>query len=279
MRALAVLAVLCMALAGCSRGGGESAGPDGAAGIVVEGWVIDERIVPVPGAVARLAGLGIEASTDEGGHYRVEAPPGTELVLVVEAAGYKTASAAVAAHSGMHHVLNFSLERLPVAEPYHEVQSFDGLLRCGVVATTQEDPSRPHEHQGVRCSQLANDSANRWAYTLPADTTGVIVEVAWDAQSDVARAMVLKVTVAATGEQVAFLESTSILRVQLSSIKLAQERQAGHEELIMALEPGAGSGNHEHGAVGAFVQQQFTIYATAFFNGPVPPAYSIADQG
>lgn len=278
MRALAVLGILCVALAGCSRGGSD-ARDDPQVGVVVEGWVIDERIAPVPGAVARLAGLGLETRTDEAGHYALEAPAGMDLVLVVEAVGYKGESGAVTALSGTHHVLNFSLERLPLAEPYDEVQAFDGLLRCGIVATTQEDPSKPHEHQGVRCSSLANDTSNRWAYVLPADTTGVVVEVAWQPQSDVSHALVLKVTVAATGEAVAFLEGTSILRVQLSSLKLAQERQAGHDELILVVEPGAGSGDHEHGAVGAFVQQQFVIYATAFFNGPVPPAYSIADEG
>ena len=278
MRVLAVLSALCVALAGCSRGGSDAKEED-SPGVLVEGWVIDERIVPVPGAVARLAGLDLQTSTDAAGHYAIEAPTGMDLVLVVEAEGYKSASGAVTALSGTYHVLNFSLERLPLAEPYDEVQSFDGLLRCGIVATTQEDPSRPHEHQGVRCSSLINDTANRWAYVLPVNTTGVVVEVAWEPQSDVARALVLKITVAATGEVVAFLESTSIMRVHLSSVKLEQERQAGHDELIMVVEPGAGSGDHEHGAVGAFVDQQFVIYATAFFNGPVPPSYSISDEG
>ncbi|MEK6975977.1 MAG: hypothetical protein AABY18_06515 [Candidatus Thermoplasmatota archaeon] len=130
---------------------------------------------------------------------------------------------------------------------------FQGILRCGVVATTQEDPSRPHEHQGVRCSQALNDTANRWSYAVPNNATGVVVEVDWDAQSEVAQALVLKVTVEATGEGLGFVEGTSMIRLQLSSLKLAQEQQAGHDALSVVLEPGAGTGNHEHGAAGAFV--------------------------
>jgi hypothetical protein len=276
VRALAVLGILCVALAGCSSGGEPA--PETPDGVVVEGWIIDERVVPVVGATARLAGHGLSTTTDDSGHYVLEAPSGAELVIVVEAAGYATESGAIAALSGPRHVLNFSLERLPFAAPRDEVQSFDGLIRCGVVATAQEDPARPHQHEGVRCSQLSNDTGNRWSYFLPAETTGVVVEVVWEPQSEVSRALVLKATMVETGEVLAFLEGTSILRIQLSSVKIAQEMAAGNDEVLFVLEPGAGSGDHEHGAVGAFVQQQFTIYATAFFNGPVPPSYSIADE-
>jgi hypothetical protein len=276
VRILAVLCILCVALAGCSRGGPEA--PEETEGPLLEGWVVDERIVPVSGALVRLAGAGLETRTGEDGHYALGVPRGIDLVVVIEAPGFKAASGALAAQSGSHHFLNFSLERIPVAEPFDEVQQFNGILRCGIVATTQEDPSRPHEHQGVRCSQTINDTSNRWSYHLPPDLTGVVVEVAWDPQSDVAQALVLKITVEATGEVVCFIEGTSILRLQLSSVKLAQEMQAGHTVLSMTLEPGAGTGNHEHGAVGAFAQQAFVIYATAFFNGPVPPSYSIQDR-
>jgi hypothetical protein len=244
----------------------------------VEGWVVDERIVPVEGAVARLAGVGVETRTDAEGHYVMEAPPGVDLIVVIEADGYKPSSGAVTAQSGARTLLNFSLERLPVAAPYDEVSSFNGLLACGVVVTTQEDPSRPHEHQGVRCSETLNDTSNRWSYTMAGNLTGIVVEVDWDAQSDLAQALVLKVTVEATGEQIAFIEGTSMIHVQLSSVKLAQELAAGHDVLRMVVEPGAGTGNHEHGAAGAFAQQPFDIYATAFFNGPVPPSYSIGDR-
>lgn len=277
MRRMMLVALLAAALAGCMGGGGPPA-TSGPTGPTVEGWVVDERIAPVEGAIASLAGLGLEARTDADGHYVLQAPPGVDLVLVMEAPQFVAQSRAVAALSGAHHVLNFTLVRMPVQDPFDEVQSFQGILRCGLVATTQEDPSRPHEHQGVRCSQALNDTANRWAYTIPAGSTGIVVEAQWDAQSEVSQALVLKVVTEATGEVLGFIEGTSMLRMQLSSVKLAQETQAGHEVLWVTAEPGAGTGNHEHGAIGVFVSQSFTLYATAFFNGPVPPSYSIADR-
>ena len=271
MRVTAWLA-LAVALAGCASGP-PAAAPE-ATGPLVEGWVVDATRTPVPDAVASLAGLGIEAAVGDDGHYALQAPPGVDLVLVVAAPGFVPATRSVGAASGAHHVLNFSLERVPVAEPRVLVESHRGVLRCGAVATTMEDPARPHEHQGVRCSQLLNDTSNRWRYDVPANTSGMVVEAAWEAQSDVAQALVLKVVVEGSGETLGFIEGTSPLRVQLSSAKLAHELAAGHATLLMTLEPGAGTGNHEHGAVGVFVDQSFELYASTFYNMAVDPAYS-----
>lgn len=277
MMRVAVALVLAVALAGCSKGGSPAAGPE-PVGPTVEGWIVDERIVPVEGAVVRLAGLGQEAVADAEGHYVLQAPPATDLVLLVEAPGFRPQTRALSAASGAHQVLNFTLERVPVAQPYDTLEKFDGVLRCGFVVTTQEDPSRPHEHQGVRCSQVLNDTSNRWLYVIPANVSGLVVEVDWDPQSEVSQALVLKIVTQATGEVLGFIEGTPIIRQQLSSAKLQQELQAGHDVLAITLEPGAGTGNHEHGAAGAFVNQGFTVYATAFFNGPVPPDYSVAER-
>lgn len=246
-------------------------------GPVVEGWILDERIQPVPEAQVRFVGHNVTTQTDASGHYVLRGPVGVDLVWTVQAPGFVAQSRAVAANSGSHHWLNVTLLRVPNDAPFEQIESFQGILRCGIVATTQEDPSRPHEHQGVRCSQLFNDTANRWLYEIPADTTGVVIEAFWDAQSEVAQALVLKVVAPRSGEVFAFTEGTSPVRAHLSSFKLLQEQAAGFTELAVTLEPGAGTGNHEHGAVGAFVQQSFKLYATAFFNGPVPPAYSIGE--
>lgn len=271
MRGLAL--GLALLLAGCFQ---PTAPAAPAAFVVVQGWIVDERLVPIVNASVTWTGTNASTQSRPDGFYRLEGPVGVEGLLVFEQAQHAAQARAVSAASGRLHWLNVTLVRLPVLEPYAETQSFQGILRCGVVATTQEDPSRPHEHQGVRCSQTLNDTSNRWEYTIPSDTTGIVVEAFWDAQSPVAQAMVLKI-VSASGEVFGFAESTSPNRLQLSSFKLQQELAAGSDLLVMTLEPGAGTGNHEHGAVGAFVQQSFTVYATAFFHAPVPPTYSIED--
>lgn len=274
MRGFAVLVVLLVA--GCSQPAAREAVE--APVIVLEGWVVDERFLPVANATIMVAAADSMTQTGEDGHYLLQAPAGVDLLVLFSHTAFVAQSRAVSAQSGQHHWINVTLERLPVAEPYLEVQSFQGVLRCGAVATTQEDPSRPHEHQGVRCSQLLNDTANQWPYEIPAQTTGIVVEAFWDAQSPVAQAMVLKVVAASSGKVFAFTEGTSPIRAHLSSFNLMEEQGAGFSTLTVTLEPGAGTGNHEHGAVGLFAQQSFTLYATAFFNGPVPPAYTI-DEG
>lgn len=269
-----LLLALVLALAGCAQSPAPAAELV-VAGPVVEGWIVDERLVPVAGVAVSLAGLGLATATDAAGHYRLDAPRGADLLVVTNAEGFRPQTRSVGAQSGERHLVNFTLERIPDAEPFHVVTTHTGTVRCGVVAIVAEDQSRPHEHQGVRCSQLLNDTSNVWTYTLPTNSTGVVVEVAWTPQSELAQALVLKVVVEGTGDVLAFIEGTSVLRIQLSSVNLAQAAAAGHTALRVSLEPGAGTGNHEHGAAGAFFEQVFDVYATAFFNGPVDPSYSI----
>lgn len=266
--------VLLLALAGCAQPT-PSAPASVPSGPVLEGWVVDERLAPLGNASVTLAGLGLATGTDAQGHYRLQPPGGADLIVVAAAEGHRPQSRSVGARSGDHLLVNFTLERIPVTEPYHEATSHTGSLRCGFVAVLAEDPSRPHEHQGVRCSQLLNDTSNQWHYEIPVNTTGIVMELAWTPQSEVAKALVLKVVSEGSGEVLAFIEGTSVLRTQLSSLKLAQEVALGHATLLVTVEPGAGTGNHEHGAVGAFLEQRFDVFATAFFNGPVDPSYSI----
>lgn len=266
-RAVLLVAIL---LAGCSD---PPARPPPEGGTRVEGWVFDEGLRPV--AAATVRGDGNETATDADGHYSLQVPSDQSSVITVAAPGFLPATQSLGASSGAFQVLNFTLRREPPPAPPPLVTSFNGVLQCGAVATTMEDPSRPHEHQGVRCSSLLNDTSNRWLYDLQPGTQGIVLEVEWDAQSPLSQAMVLKATNAG-GVPFAFIEGTSVLRQQLSSVKLQQEQQAGGSLLVITLEPGAGTGNHEHGAAGLFLRQPFTIYATAFF-AEVPPDYSLTD--
>jgi hypothetical protein len=268
---LAALAAFPLLLAGCSDGG---AGPPAPAGPRLEGWVVDEAHVPVEGASVALQGLGGNATaTDEEGHFALDAPSGVDLLLVVHATGFHSASRLVPAFSGGEHVLNFSLERLPLAAPFHQASSFRGTVSCGVTVVLQEDPDNPHEHQGVRCdAALPAGQNNVWNYTLPANTTGLVLEGFWEPQTPMSEALVVKAEVVGTGQVLAFLESMSPLRVQMSSANVADAQ-------AVTVTPGAGTGSHEHGAAGLFVEQEFQLVMTAFFNGPVDPSYSVAAAG
>lgn len=274
MRALlALAAALPLLLAGCSDGQAEDEGAE--PGPVVQGWVVDASRVPVVGAAVLVQGTNLTLATDQEGHYRFEAPPAIDLLVTVAADGFVSESQIVPAFSGAQHVLNFSLERLPAADPYHVASTFDGIVSCGVTLVLQEDPDNPHTHQGLRCDTvLPGVTTNHvWNYTIPDNSTGLILEGFWEPQTPASQALVVKAEVAGTGQVLAFLETMSPLRIQLSAANLQQAAEDGRTHIVVTVTPGAGTGSHEHGAVGVFVDQPFTLVMTAFFNGPVDPSY------
>jgi hypothetical protein len=264
--------ILVALLAGCTDG---APGPAQSSLPLLEGWILDVRLAPVVGARVTAVGVDGGSVTDEGGHYAFDVPAGIQVLVVAEMQGFVAQSRAVSAGSGDHLIVNFTLDRVPAEEPYRTVESFEGILHCGVVVVALEDPSRPHQHTGVRCSMVTDDDQNVWSYTVPPTTTGLVIECVWEPQSDLAQSLLLNVSVQATGEVLGFQEGISPLRAQTSRVKLDLERRAGHDVLDITIESGAGTGNHEHGAVGATAEQTFRLFVTAFYNGPVDPGYSV----
>jgi hypothetical protein len=87
----------------------------------------------------------------------------------------------------------------------------------------------------------------------------------------------MKAEALGTGDIIGFVEGTSIMRVQVAAFSLAKLIESGNSVIHILIMPGAGTGSHEHGAVGVFVQQEFTIYATTFYNQPADSTYSIGN--
>ena len=267
--------LLASMLAGCSGGPGPAAAPS-APEFVVEGFVVDARLVPIAGAPVVALGQAANATTDEAGHFVLHALAAQDLVLLVAPAGYVAQSRAVSAFSGSHAWVNLTLEAVAFAQPYHQTEMFRATVQCGVSVVAGEDPAKPHEHQGVKCSDHVPSPTSVWNYTVPANTTGLILEAFWEPGTPASTALVLKGTMQGTGEVLAFVEGMSPLKQQLSKVSLQQNVAAGYDVLTIELRPGAGTGQHDHGAVGAFVQQQVQLFATAFFNGPVDPTFTVA---
>jgi len=272
--ALAV-AVAMAALAGCAAG--EAAAPPTDVRVVVEGWVTDQALRPLAGASVTPRG-GAPATAGEDGRYRLLLPPDEDVLLSFQAAGHASASRVVKAGTGMHHWHNVTLPRLPSGEPRLEVDRWDGRLRCAVAAVVVEDPSSPHEHQGVRCSELAplGVDEHTWGFAIPDGASGLVLELHWEPNTPFSMALTLKVETA-SGRLVGMVEGPSLLRLQVAATHLARAAADG-EALHVTVLPGAGMGSHEHGAVGVFVEQPFTLFATTFHNQPADPAYSVAGR-
>lgn len=245
----------------------------------IEGWVLDEAIRPVVNATATAVGANVTARTDDEGHYMLSLPLGQQVFITVEADGFIPKSAYLGG-GGTRGVLNFSLVHLPTMEPFTLLTEHEGQLTCAVSAVVgQDDPSKPHEHVALRCYDVIPqefDEGHLWSYVIPAQAQAVVVEMFWDKGTELAAALVLKIQVASTGDVVGFVEGTSPIRIQLAQLVVEQLHGLNNTELLLTVLPGAGTGNHEHGAVGVFFEQPFHIYATAFFHQPAPPTYSVA---
>ena len=235
---------------------------------------MDAALKPIVGA--SITGAGAQTMTDTAGHFSFVAVSGQDIVLVATAPGYSASSKALPAFSGASHLVNFTLERLPNEAPYRETQSFTGLLQCAVTAVVMEDQSRPHEHRGVRCSATVNDTRNVWHTSVDPKATGLVIEAAWTPNNAASQGLVMKATVDGSGELLGFLEGPSMLRLQVSQARLLQSIEAGFLDYTVVIDAGAGTGEHEHGAVGVFVEQRFELYATTFYNGPADPSFSVA---
>lgn len=144
----AALLVLAAALAGCSDGGGkatddvvvlsgatvsatpslETKAPGGKGLGHIAGFVVDDAIHPVPGAVAALAGLDLKDTTDRNGGFEfVDLPPGKYLVRF-NATGHRDAEAVLEVKEDRFTRAKVILERIRPPDPYTEVAKFEGYV-------------------------------------------------------------------------------------------------------------------------------------------------------
>jgi hypothetical protein len=269
--------LLCVAaLAGCTQQASQERNEP--PGPVIEGWVTNVALVPIAGAAVLVAGSELNTTTTQEGHFRLSVSRGTSVVVTVTARGYLPASQAIGDGAGAHHVLNFTLQKIPAAAPYDLVEKQEGFLQCAVTAVVLEDQGNPHSHQNVNCSMAVNDTRNIWRNSLATNASGLVFELEWEPNSELAQGLVMKITVDGSDDILGFIEGRSILKIHVSKDKLQEHLAAGRTNYTVTITPGAGTGEHEHGAIGVFVEQAFTIYATSFFNGPVDPTYTIADR-
>ncbi|MEK6986277.1 MAG: carboxypeptidase-like regulatory domain-containing protein [Candidatus Thermoplasmatota archaeon] len=264
-------AAFALTLAGCAQAG-ELPPPEAAdATRLVEGWIRDVALIPIVGASATAPDVN-GTQTDAEGHFTLRIPRDGSLFVRVAADGFEPATKAIPSGEA---VLNFTLERIPDGKPYQVVTTFRGFLSCGLAVAVGGNPGQPHEHKAVRCSDALGNERNLWVLDAPSPS-GIVLETFWDATTELSQALLVKLIVVETGEILGFREGPGPLRIQPSQAALAAALAAGHTIAALA-ETGAGTGNHDHGAVGATVEQEFQFYLTSFFNGLVDPSYTIAD--
>jgi hypothetical protein len=169
---LVSIVLACLLLAGCTGSGAPEAAKDALPAARegsgrLEGSVVNDGFIGVPGASVKILGLTDSRRTDvEGRFVFAEVPPGSYKVRV-EATGWIPAEVTTKVETGATTQLTIFVEPQILDEPYSTMQQVRGKLNCiavRVVSTTTE---------GMACDVYRKDLG------FPADWAGTVTEVTW----------------------------------------------------------------------------------------------------
>jgi hypothetical protein len=282
MKLVSLLVISLLVGAGCTSKDAEVApepiAPSGVEGVSgneqVNGFIFDNAVAPLDGATIVIASMGIDATSDVDGRYAFEGLPTDQvLVFTAKADGFVPVSKSVQLIPDTVLKMNFTLEPVPVAKPYYEVLSFDGIIACSSITRENNNVYRND------CAPPGTPDEKVWEFAVAEQTAGVVIEVAWDAQSDAARHLNLTVETVGFGdldETLIMHEGESILRGQISNSKATRFYTDGGIVRVK-VDIGRNTADEEVNAGNGFAAQQgFEVFASVFYVSPPPGSYTIA---
>lgn len=278
---LALLLVLAGGLAGCSTPPAPPVGlpvdDDGRVLPTVEGFVVDDAIRPMQGAVVRVLSEGIATETDADGHYAILRPTDAAQTLLVSASapGYRPLAKQMQASRYTSERLDFRLEPDPAQVPHTEVFEVHGALNCQVRAplvwvACAPPTFEPIEGQGLRLAPREMT----WVIETSISLAGAVLEVAWEAENPATEHLqaVAWAPVAGgkreTGRELVNVTGASPLRLEIDEATAQAMPSWTSIWLEITLpEPDQGAG--------LAVQQRIDAFATLFYVDPAPPGYRL----
>lgn len=133
----------------------------------LHGRVVNASNEPIAGATITLAGIRYSIKSDSLGQFRFAGPPGSTLVLMIRATGFRDDSAAVVLSRGRPVVRDFVL--VPDQTPLPEASGSDRVLR-GRVTTTNDEPVGYANIQINGGRRYLSDDSGR--FTMPITAQG-----------------------------------------------------------------------------------------------------------
>jgi hypothetical protein len=267
MRAAAFVLLLALLLAGCgaktaspAQGTEQSAPP-------LQGWVLDAALHPLKDVQVHVLDGNQSATTDAGGHYEIQGVPHDEpMVLVASLAAFQPASKQVSVPEGSTLMVNFTLVPVPAKVPKLDVLKFKGFLACEAVTGPL--------NQSVDCS----NGSQKDIWTFPADVglEGAVVEVHWTATTPTGEQMHARLVTTDLGKLNVVLGETtgpSPLRIEVGNeTAMRYYGSGGLMKLYVNLVAPASGG----APAGLSAQQEFTAYASLFYNSGAPAGYVVS---
>jgi len=229
----------------------------------LQGIVHTPALTPIFGARVADPRLGLAATTDTAGFFRLDGLATGEHLLVVTAEGYLTRSVLVQARNGTTLELNVSLEPAPRLEPYVETRELHGFLACALLVA---DDARD-------CASADPNHRDVFELDLGAGAKGVVLELAWDeASTPAARSMALLAETVGYGAQDVALGSAAgrgYARVEVPVAVLEKYYpEGGVMRALVALAEGDAPAS-------AALQARFVVYVSAFYHQAAPAGFSV----
>ncbi|HEX9816582.1 MAG TPA: carboxypeptidase-like regulatory domain-containing protein [Candidatus Thermoplasmatota archaeon] len=279
MRSLAVLIVVTFLVAGCAdkpdateNDGTEptdSALPPGITN-VLEGTVQASDVGPLEGVFIRLDGSNQTRNTTAAGYFRFENLEPRDYIVIASFDGYRPKTLRAVIEESKVFQLDFVLEAIPVAKPYHETTILRGLIECQVHYQTNEDsPNRPSCGTGVD-----PNARPTLLFNIGPAAAQVMIEMTWVPRTQLANHLTLTAHETKGQTELASVHSANVLRVAVSENVIRKFYQGGGE-LVTRVEPGPSvTGDEAAADVGLTFQQDYEIHLTVFYHEIGPPTFT-----
>jgi hypothetical protein len=279
MRALAVVALAAVILAGCSGGkAADSKDKPGAAAQggqpMLHGFVFDDALRPLAGATVKVLDNNASTPTDkEGGFGFADLPAERFLVVVATHDGFVPTSKQVTLTIGQPVLLNFTLQPVPTQLPYLQKEKHDLLVECQVGLTVSADNRSQDCGTGTQGEQA-------WNIAVGPGLAGAVIEVFWTPTTDAAKSVGAKLETLELGQLNLVLGQVvgpSPLRILVPQT-VAERYYVSGGMMRLSVYAAPDSAQNEAGVgASALLQQPLTAYSTQFFVAPPDPSYTIAD--
>lgn len=243
----------------------------------VEGYVRDAVNLPIPGATVMVQNTNISSQTDDTGRYSVAGLADNEVYVLIGAApGYAKLAQQLVAVDDKVVRLDFTLTALATEKPFKSTLERSGLISCEVIVVATGVGDNVERGCSAGTSEDPN-AVDVLDFAIPEDVAGVVVEMSWDASSDLSKFLRMEARTTGYGD----LDTTFGTVISSSSLQIEIPQQ-----LVAKFYNGAGGGlqvlvdahpedDDEAAAGAAFAfQQPFDVVITLFFVDPNPPGYS-----